>query len=210
MLIWSDWKQSRETGCNTAQAGVQHSYFWLKTQRLKSVSSLPPVTTSPGGKKEKYTSAHTPQPSPLPSALTHSPVISTHPSQTQRKHTHTHTHTHTPGPSYPATPPPTSPLSSPNVLTTLSPADSISVSCRRKCLPPLLPYHRNNAAECSDTAALSAAQYTKADTMPHIGAQTRKTAHSAPVSQTTCTMLPHGDVLMIVSYVGFYLCVYCL
>lgn len=166
---------------------------------MKSVSSLPPLTKSLGKKRKISISTH---------SITLPITLRTYPF-TCYIHTSI-TDAHTPGPSYPATPPPTPPLSSPNVLTTLSPADSISVSCRRKCLPPLLPYHRNNAAECSDTAALSAAQYTKADTMPHIGAQTRNTAHSAPVNQTTCTMLPHRDELMIVSYMGFYLCVYCL
>lgn len=59
-------------------------------------------------------------------------------------------------------------------------------------------------------AALSATQYTKANTMPHIGAQTRNAAHSAPVNQTARTMLPHRDILMIVSNLRFYSRVYCL
>lgn len=87
----------------------------------------------------------------------------THPSHTQCKHTHAwsiySSHTST----FLTSPPPH--------------ADSISVLSRRKnVFPPLLPYHGNNAAECRDTASLSAApRYTKADTFPHIGTQTRPT-----------------------------------
>lgn len=49
-------------------------------------------------------------------------------------------------------------------------------SLRGKCLPPLIPYHRNNTAQCSDTATLSAAQYKKVDTTPHVGTKMHKKA----------------------------------
>lgn len=90
----------------------------------------------------------------------------------------------------------------------LPPADNISVSCGGNCLLPLCPYRRNNVVEFSDTVALSTAWYTKADTMPHISAQTRNTAHSAPANQRTRTMPPPGDLLMIVSNLGvLFVCV---
>lgn len=210
MRIWSDWKRGREKGWSAVterrlESNPELLLFLIK-DTVFEIRLLPPAPDQKSGEEKKNFHQHTLH--NLTHYPPHLPIHLLYPHIHHRRSVNAHTHT--PGPSYPATPPPTPPLSSPNVLTTLSPADSISVSCRRKCLPPLLPYHRNNAAECSDTAALSAAQYTKADTMPHIGAQTRNTAHSAPVNQTTCTMLPHRDVLMIVSYMGFYLCVYCL
>lgn len=76
-------------------------------------------------------------------------------------------------------------------------SDSISAWRGGKCLPPPSPYHRNNAAKWRDTAALSAAQYTKTITMPHGAAQTRNRAYSAVVNWSSSTMPSCSDALMI-------------